>query len=149
MKLEVRGRVRIHPTEDAEKVKKAILQVIANPAFSIHNNGKFQELVFTAKSLDAMSKMKVILARDQIRDAVRNAFLSSLNADVFEFYLNKQVAYAGHISFCQPSDESPLGPIHIIIATDEPTEFLDWIAPSLEQRKKYRKHAAALAEDYP
>lgn len=138
MKIEVRGRIRIHPTEDIERVKETISRIVANPTLLVNNHGKFQELIFTASNVDAMSKMKTILAHDQIRDAARKVLLSSLSDDIFDFYLNKQVACAGHISFCQSIGESPLGPIHITIETDEPNAFVDWIAPSLGRRERYK-----------
>jgi len=52
-----------------------------------------------------------------------------LNENSITFYLNKQVAYAGHVSFCQPVAESPLGPIKVQILCDKPKDLIDWLAP--------------------
>jgi predicted RNA binding protein with dsRBD fold (UPF0201 family) len=47
---------------------------------------------------------------------------------MISFYLNKQVAFAGHISFSEESAESPLGPIRVNIETDSPEQLIDWLA---------------------
>jgi len=44
------------------------------------------------------------------------------------FFLNKQVAFAGHISFSEETAESPLGPIRFIIETDDPPHLVEWLA---------------------
>jgi predicted RNA binding protein with dsRBD fold (UPF0201 family) len=52
------------------------------------------------------------------------------------FYLNKQAAYAGHVSFSAPEGESPLGPIQVIVETENPEQLVDWLAGQREVRRK-------------
>jgi predicted RNA binding protein with dsRBD fold (UPF0201 family) len=52
------------------------------------------------------------------------------------FFLNKQAAYAGHVSFSAPEGESPLGPIQVILETEDPEQLIDWLAGKPEERKK-------------
>ncbi len=40
--------------------------------------------------------------------------------------MNKQAAYAGVVNF---NEESPLGPITIIIRTKDPQKLMKWLAP--------------------
>jgi predicted RNA binding protein with dsRBD fold (UPF0201 family) len=44
------------------------------------------------------------------------------------FCLNKQVAFAGHVSFSEETAESPLGPIKINIEAESPQQLVDWLA---------------------
>jgi predicted RNA binding protein with dsRBD fold (UPF0201 family) len=67
-------------------------------------------------------------------DAARRVLSKGLQENTLTFYLNKQVAYAGHISFSQSMGESPLGPIHIEIQCDRPQELIEWLAPKTTQR---------------
>ena len=52
------------------------------------------------------------------------------------FFLNKQAAYAGHVSFSAPDGESPLGPIQVVLETENPEQLIDWLAGKPEERKK-------------
>jgi predicted RNA binding protein with dsRBD fold (UPF0201 family) len=52
------------------------------------------------------------------------------------FFLNKQAAYAGHVSFSAPEGESPLGPIQVILETENPEQLIDWLAGKPEERKR-------------
>jgi predicted RNA binding protein with dsRBD fold (UPF0201 family) len=52
------------------------------------------------------------------------------------FYLNKQAAYAGHVSFSAPDGESPLGPIQVIVETGNPDQLIDWLAGKREERRE-------------
>ena len=52
------------------------------------------------------------------------------------FFLNKQAAYAGHVSFSAPEGESPLGPIQVVIETENPEQVIDWLAGRPEGRKR-------------
>jgi predicted RNA binding protein with dsRBD fold (UPF0201 family) len=62
-----------------------------------------------------------------------------MNEASVTFYLNKQVAYAGHVSFSQQTAESPLGPINVKISCGNLQKLVDWLAPRLP--KKTRKNA--------
>jgi hypothetical protein len=43
--------------------------------------------------------------------------------------LNKQVAFAGHVSFSKEVAESPLGPIKVKIESENPRDLIDWLTP--------------------
>jgi hypothetical protein len=47
---------------------------------------------------------------------------------MISFYLNKQVAFSGHVSFSEETAESPLGPIKVNVETDNPEQLIDWLA---------------------
>ncbi|MFQ6074145.1 MAG: hypothetical protein ACE5KC_02885, partial [Candidatus Bathyarchaeia archaeon] len=82
-----------------------------------------------AKGREGLTKLYNLLRRERIRDAARGVLYKGLSGNSITFCLNKQVAYAGHISFCQPVAESPLGPIKVQITCDNPKELIDWLAP--------------------
>ncbi|MEM3766442.1 MAG: hypothetical protein QXU46_05395, partial [Candidatus Bathyarchaeia archaeon] len=56
-----------------------------------------------------------------------------LSENNITFYLNKQVAYAGHVSFSKAVAESPLGPIKVQIECGNPRQLIDWLAPKTTQ----------------
>ncbi len=61
----------------------------------------------------------MILQRDRIRAAARAQLFKGMTENRIVVFLNKQVAYAGHVSFSAPEGESPLGPIRLTIESNE------------------------------
>ncbi|MEM4649660.1 MAG: hypothetical protein QXP78_03220, partial [Candidatus Bathyarchaeia archaeon] len=74
-----------------------------------------------------LENFKDLLERERIRDAAKASLLSSIQNKELIFYLNKQVAFSNHISFCQPEAESPLGPITIKISCENPKDLINWL----------------------
>jgi predicted RNA binding protein with dsRBD fold (UPF0201 family) len=87
------------------------------------------------KDIDALATLRNVLKRDRIRDAARKAFFRGLNQNktAITFYLNKQVAFAGHVSFSEAEGESPLGPIKVTVQADDPIALIDLLAPRTEK----------------
>ena len=75
------------------------------------------------------------MRNDRIRDASRRLLLKAMRGNMISFYLNKQVAFAGHVSFSEETAESPLGPIKINIETDNPQQLIEWLAEKTANEK--------------
>ena len=43
------------------------------------------------------------------------------------FYLNKQAAFANNVALCDEADESPLGPIKLILESNQIEQIMDWL----------------------
>lgn len=119
----------INPTEDPEKVKRSIQNILGNAEFEVRPQRRGSLLVAQTKGIDGLTKFQNLLRRERIRDATRGVLFQGLSGKSIVFYLNKQVAYVGHISFSQPTAESPLGPIKVQIHCDNPRELIEWLAP--------------------
>jgi hypothetical protein len=127
VKVEVKASV--NPTEDPLKVKRAVENVLGNIESEVKTLGRESLLVGRATGRESLSKLYNLLRRERIRDAARGALFGGLNDKSIIFYLNKQVAYAGHVSFSEPAAESPLGSIEVQIQCDKPRELIEWLAP--------------------
>jgi hypothetical protein len=92
-------------------------------------DGDKERLVGESEGQKALLRFYNLLRREQILDAARKVLFGGVMGNVICFYLNKQVAYVGHISFSQSDGESPLGPIRVEIETDNPRAVIDWLAP--------------------
>lgn len=125
----VKAEAKVNPTEDEEKVKKAVQNIILNPSFEIVRKGHEEFVVATSQERDGLAKLYNLFRQERILDAARKALFEGLSGDTITFYLNKQVAYVGHVSFCEPTAESPLGPIRIEIVCENPRELINWLAP--------------------
>jgi uncharacterized protein len=118
----------INPTEDEDKVKFAVNNVLGNSVKSIKSAQKGNTLIAQAEGQDSLIRLRSILRNDRIRDAARRILFRSTRGNRIVFCLNKQVAFAGHISFCEENAESPLGPIRFTIETDQPQQLIEWLA---------------------
>ncbi len=127
--VKVYVEVEVNPTESEEKVKKAVENVFGNIQTRIQPTGKGALLTAEAKGLEALTKLYNLLRRERIRDAARGVLFEGLKGNTITFFLNKQVAYAGHISFSKEVAESPLGPIKVEIKCENPRQLIDWLAP--------------------
>ena len=118
----------IYPTESEENVKAAVTNFLDNASITIKPAAKGSTLTAVAKGQESLIKLRNMLRNDRIRDAARRFLFKSIRGNMISFCLNKQVAFAGHISFSEQTAESPLGPIRVNIETDNSEQLIDWLA---------------------
>lgn len=127
--VNIRVEVEVNPTEDHMKVRTAVENIFGNVEFRTETQKQGSFLIAKATGREALSKLYNLLRRERIRDAARGALFEGLSKKSIVFYLNKQVAYAGHVSFSEPEAESPLGPIRVQIQCENLRELIEWLAP--------------------
>ncbi len=130
----VHVEVEVNPTEDLEKVQRAVENIFGVVKFKVKSRKWGRLLIAETKGIAGLTKLYNLLRRERIRDAARKVLFNGLADKSLTFYLNKQVAYAGHISFSQQTAESPLGPINVQIRCDNPRELIKWLAPKTTKR---------------
>jgi predicted RNA binding protein with dsRBD fold (UPF0201 family) len=118
----------INPTETEDNVKAAVNNVLDNASITIKPSIKGSTLTAIAKGQDSLFKLRNLMRNDRIRDASRRLLLKSIRGNMITFCLNKQVAFAGHVSFSEETAESPLGPIRVNIETENPQQLIEWLA---------------------
>ena len=87
----------------------------------------------------SLERFRMIIQRDRIRAAAGAVMRRSSDDQGIQVFLNKQVAFVNHVSFCEPVGESPLGPIRLKIETTEPRRIVDWVTGGESERMKRRK----------
>ena len=113
----------VNPSEDPEKVKNAILNIfpnlsVKNEKFSIHSQ---------SSELQSLEKIYETIHSRQSQKIYRRTLEKNLKNDTTWFYLNKQAAFVEKIVICEESDESPLGPIKIILTSSNIDGIIDWM----------------------
>ena len=119
----------IRNTETEERVKKAISNIFGD-INSINNlvaNDKTINIELFGK--ESLFRFRDLLKLDRIRAASRKMLRRGIIDNKILFFINKQVAYANHISFSEEMSESPLGPIRIEIKTENPKSLINWLTP--------------------
>ena len=99
-------KARLQPTEDPGKVEQAIRNIFGE----IELETKQGVVSARLEGLEALSGLRGRIAQDRIRDTVKTVFTRWAEGDLLSFGLNRQAAYAGHVSL-NLKGEDPLGPI--------------------------------------
>lgn len=125
----------VKATEEEEKVKQAILNVFEPESITIERRFGRKYIIAKSEDIESLRKLHSLLRRERILDAARKMMKRFSNQNQVIFFLNKQAAYVGHLSFCLPERESPLGPIRFEITCDNVKDVINWLAPPTSQGK--------------
>ena len=110
----------IYPSEDPEKVRTAVLKVFPDASLEESEDG----IRGTSQSLDRFSKQ---IRKQKILDTTRSVMIHGKRGDRTRFFLNKQVAFVGKISFCE--EKTILGTIKVVVIDEDIDELIDKVAP--------------------
>ena len=67
------------------------------------------------------------------KSAYRRHLMRNMAEDSTWFYLNKQAAFANVIVLCDEADESPLGPIKVVLHSTNIEDVIEWLVSDAEQ----------------
>lgn len=112
----------VNPSEDPDKVKKSISNIFPYSTIKTENYSIFAE----SKDLTSLEKIYEVVHLKQSQKTYRRNLQKNLNNDSTWFYLNKQGAFVEKIAICEESEESPLGPIKVILTSPRIDEIIDW-----------------------
>ncbi len=113
----------INPSEDTKKVESAILNIF--PECKIDNE-KFSIRGYS-ENLNALDKIHEAIHSMQYQRIYKRTLEKNLEKNTTWFYLNKQAAFAEKIAICGESDESPLGPIKVVLTSFNIDRIIEWL----------------------
>jgi len=125
--ITVQVEAEVNPTETEEKVKQAVENMFGPVNTQTKPTRKGNLLKAESRGPEALTKLRNLLQREHIRAAARTVLIHGTEKNAVNFCLNKQVAYAGHVSFATEPNESPLGPITVRIRTDDPRGTIEYL----------------------
>ncbi len=114
----------INPSEDPKKLEQAITNVLVDVNVKINNSSIHAE----STNLSSLKKIYDAIHSHQSKNAYRRQLNQNLRQDSSWFYLNKQAAFANTIALCSESEESPLGPIKIVLTSKNIETIIEWLA---------------------
>jgi predicted RNA binding protein with dsRBD fold (UPF0201 family) len=113
----------VNPSEDPKKIEKAISNIFTNSTI------KTETFSVSAQSKD-LNSLEIIyetIHTTQSQKIYRRNLEKNLENDTTWFYLNKQAAFVEKIAICEEANESPLGPIKVILTSSYIDRIIDWI----------------------
>ncbi len=120
---EIDAYCSINPSEDPKKVEQAITNVLVDVDVKINK----ETLRATSSSLESLEKIYEAIHSHQSKNAYRRQLNQNLRDESSWFYLNKQAAFVNTIALCSESDDSPLGPIKIVLNSKNIDTIIEWL----------------------
>lgn len=121
MKCKVTARAKVSPTEELDKVIKAISNVLDYDELEIGDG-----YVDVTGDEDSLLKFREALKNRKIRDTAQKIFFKGVDDHKIKFSLSKQTALVHIPNFVEPG-MSALGEIDIEIETEDVDRFIEWM----------------------
>ena len=118
----------INTSEDVNKIQTAISNVL------IDMNGRISGNSFIANSnnYESLTKIYETIRGKNSQNTYRRRLRANIDKNSTWFYLNKQAAFVDVIAICNEADESPLGPIKIVLHSKNIEDVIEWLVSETE-----------------
>tara|TARA_B100000508_G_scaffold11896_1_gene8356 strand:+ start:1123 stop:1524 length:402 start_codon:yes stop_codon:yes gene_type:complete len=118
----------INASEDMEKVRTAVSNILTDMDEKITGDS----LVVNSSNYESLTKIYETMRSRRTKSAYRRHLMRNMAKDSTWFYLNKQAAFANVIALCDEADESPLGPIKVVLHSKNIENVIDWLVSDAE-----------------
>lgn len=125
--MELLVRARVYPTEDPEKVEKAVKNI-----FRLEVRREGDLLTGRGGGREPFARLHELLRSQGILDAARHSIEAGLLEGRLRFFLNRQAAYMGLVNFVEEETKSLLGPIEVEVKGEDLPSLIRWLAPRTE-----------------
>ncbi len=120
-KIEILSSINL--SEDPKKIETAILNIFPDAKIKTDNFS----IISNSKDLHLLEKIYDIIHSNQSQKIYQRQLEKNLENDSTWFYLNKQAAFIGTVALCEEAEESPLGPIKVILTSSNIDRIIDWL----------------------
>ena len=118
----------INTSEDIQKVRTSLSNVLTDMDEKITDNS----LVANSNNYESLTKIYETMRSRRSKSAYRRHLMRNMANDSTWFYLNKQAAFANVVGLCDEADESPLGPIKVVLHSKNIEDVIDWLVSDAE-----------------
>ncbi|MEM4312208.1 MAG: RNA-binding domain-containing protein [Nitrososphaerales archaeon] len=120
MSLKIKITAKVFPSEDPERVIKALTNLFGEVNLEFGD----EEVFSSSDKMEILKKVKEGIKAKQAMPAFKRILLNNKGKESTYFYLNKQAAYMGKVSLCEEEGESPLKPIKVEISSQKIDELI-------------------------
>ena len=118
----------INESEDMNKVRTSISNILTGMDEKITDDA----LIANSANYESLTKIYETMRTRRTKSAYRRHLMRNMTEDSTWFYLNKQAAFADVIALCDEEDQSPLGPINVVLHSKNIEDVIDWLVSDLE-----------------
>jgi uncharacterized protein len=113
----------INPSEDPEKVKLAVSNIFPDLTLDITDT----DITGKSNNIQILSQISKTIHENNIKKTYQRILKNNSNSDSSWFYLNKQAAFVNTVALCSEANESSLGPIKVILRSNDIEQVIDSI----------------------
>ena len=113
----------INPSEDPEKVKLAVNNIFPDLTLEMTDT----DITGKSNNIQILSQISKSIHENNIKKTYQRILKNNSNSDSSWFYLNKQAAFANTVALCSEANESSLGPIKVILHSNEIEQVINSI----------------------
>ena len=122
-KITIQIFCEINPSEDPEKVKLALNNIFPDLPLEITDT----DITGKSNNIQILSQISKSIHENNIKKTYQRILKNNSNSDSSWFYLNKQAAFVNIVALCSEANESSLGPIKVILRSNDIEQVIDSI----------------------
>ena len=118
----------INISEDVNKIQTAISNVLTDMDGRVSGNS----FISNSNNYESLTKIYETIRGNNSQNTYRRHLRANTDKNSTWFYLNKQAAFVDVIAICNEADESPLGPIKIVLHSENIEDVIEWLVSDTE-----------------
>ena len=118
----------INASEDVNKVRASLSNVLTDMVEKLTGDS----LIANSSNYESLTKIYETMRTRKTKSAYRRHLMHNMTEDATWFYLNKQAAFADVVALCDEADESPLGPIKVVLHSTNIEDVIEWLVSDAE-----------------
>ena len=118
----------INASEDIDKVRASLSNVLIDMDEKLTGDS----LVANSNNYESLTKIYETMRSRKTKRAYRRHLMRNMTENSTWFYLNRQTAFANVIALCDEEDQSPLGPIKVVLHSKNIEDVIDWLVSDIE-----------------
>ena len=118
----------INASEDITKVRTSLSNILIDMDEKIIGDS----LIGNSNNYESLARIYETMRSRKTKSAYRHHLMRNMTEDSTWFYLNKQAAFANVIALCDEEDQSPLGPIKVVLHSKNIEDVIDWLVSDVE-----------------
>ena len=118
----------INASEDVDKVRTSLSNVLTDMDEKLTGDS----LVANSNNYESLTKIYETIRSRKTKSAYRRHLMRNMTEDSTWFYLNKQAAFADVTVLCDEADDSPLGPIKVVLHSTNIEDVIEWLVSDAE-----------------
>ena len=111
----------INPSEDPDKVKTAVNNIFPDVQLETSDT----EISGITNNFSVLSQISKSIHEKNVKNTYQRILKKNNDGESTWFYLNKQAAFVNTVALCSEANESSLGPIKIILRSNNIEQVID------------------------
>ncbi|MEW6044353.1 MAG: RNA-binding domain-containing protein [Thermoproteota archaeon] len=113
----------VNPSEDPQKIQQLISNVFDDVELKISEHS----IKASSNQIESLSKIHQSIQNHASSRVYWRFLNNNMEGNETWFYLNKQAAFVNSIALCEHANESPMGPIKVIIRSKNIERVIEWL----------------------